>query len=366
VKAAYRRLVAEAHPDHGGEAAEFISIRAAYEILSAFLGRSAPEDDIAIPEELRAVIAGIVRDFQVHQQWLDEETARKLGVFETRMADYIRTASRSELRRFGDVFRVSWNATINALFSEYNTKCDEILRSYESWYTASTQAVFADLYRRELLHFVARRRFWEIFVVVVALAGALTAVIGWTGPVARWVSVGLLVAGAGLSYVGYWWWCWRQRKQRERVEPLSVAPFVLQEGARFRTEAAMRRGRRTTAAMGVAGLFIGNAAAGGFAVPLVGALAGMVFGGVFDRLLNPTGRVRESMQHDLRAFMTAAKPQVAAYVFQAHEDLLSDVRGQILANYQERVKKTVKLLTAGSAVAPKRSRRLGRRSSPVA
>jgi hypothetical protein len=118
--------------------------------------------------------------------------------------------------------------------------------------------------------------------------------------------------------------------------------------------------------MGVAGLFIGNAAAGGFTVPLVGALAGMAFGGVFDRLLNPTGRVRESMQHDLRTFMAAARPQVAAYVLQAHEDLLTDVRGQILTNYQERVKKTVKLLTAGSAVAQKRSRGLGRRPGPAA
>lgn len=366
VKAAYRRLVAESHPDHGGEAAEFIRIRAAYEILWAFLGRATPENDITIPEELRTVIAGIVRDFQAHQQWVDEETERQLRLFETRMADYIRTASRSELRQFGDVFRVSWNTTINALFNKYNETCDEILRTYESWYTKSTQAVFDDLYRRELLHFAARRRFWEIFVAVVAITGALTAVVGWAGPVARWVSTGLMVAAAGASYLGYWWWCRRQRRLRERVEPLSVAPFELQEGSRFRTEAIMRRGRRTTAAMGVAGLFIGNAAAGGFALPLVGAVAGMAFGGVFDRLLNPTGRVRESMQQDLRHFMAAARPQVATYVLQAHQGLLADVRGRIVANYQDRVKGTVRLLTAGSAVAPKRSRRLGRRAGSAA
>ena len=43
VKAAYRRRVTEAHPDQGGSAAEFIKVRAAYEILLAFLEQTAPE-----------------------------------------------------------------------------------------------------------------------------------------------------------------------------------------------------------------------------------------------------------------------------------------------------------------------------------
>jgi len=54
------------------------------------------------------------------------------------------------------------------------------------------------------------------------------------------------------------------------------------------------------------------------------------------------------MRDDLRRFMSMARPQVTGYVLEAHEQLLDEVRGQIVASYQERVKGTVKLLTAGS------------------
>jgi hypothetical protein len=347
LKAAYRRLVAEAHPDRGGKAADFIRIRAAYEILSAFLQQGTPEEEVGIPVELRAVIDGIVLDFRENRRWAEAETVRQMKIFESRMSDYIRTASRAELRQFSTVFRTSWNATIGVLFAKCNMRCDEILLGYESWYTKSTQAVFDDMYRRELLHFPLRVRFWEIFAVIAAFAGAATVVVGWTGPVVRWVSTGIMVAALVLSFLSYRWWCRRQRRSRETVEPLSVVPFQVQEGARFQTEKTMRRGRKTTAAMGVAGLFVGNAASSGFALPIVGAVAGMAFGGVFDRLLNPTGRMREGMQADLRSYMSMAQPQVTAYVLEVHETLLGDVRARIVSNYQERVTDTVKLLTTG-------------------
>jgi hypothetical protein len=351
VKAAYRRLVAEAHPDRGGEAAEFIRIRAAYEILTAFLKQGPPEDEIPIPADLRGVIDSIVRDFREHQRWAETETLTQLKTFETRMVTYIQSASRSELRQFSFTFRHSWDAIVGALFEKCNTRCDSILRDYESWYTESTQAVFDDLYRKELLHFAWRRRFWEIFLVLGAFAGALTVVIGWGEPVRRWVSISMIVGAAVLAFLAYRWRARRQRKTREKVEPLSVVPFEIQNGARFQTEATMRRGRRTTTAMGLAGMFLGNAASGGFAVPLVGAAAGAALGGVFDRLLNPTGQMRRSMQDDLHRFMNMARPQVTGYVLEAHDQLLDNVRGQIVANYQERVKGTVKLLTAGRSPA---------------
>ena len=57
------------------------------------------------------------------------------------------------------------------------------------------------------------------------------------------------------------------------------------------------------------------------------------------------------MLQELRRFMQVARLQVAGYVLEAHEQLLTDVRGQMVDNYQERVKGTVKLLTAGSGAA---------------
>jgi hypothetical protein len=174
-------------------------------------------------------------------------------------------------------------------------------------------------------------------------------VIGWEGPWRRWVSLTVVVVAAVVSFLAYRWSAKRRRRTREGVQPLSVVVFEINKNARFATESALRRGRRTTASLGLAGLFLGNAASGGFAVPVVGAVAGAALGGVLDRFLNPIARVREGMQTDLRRFMTMAQPQVTAYVLEAHNQLLDEVRAQIVESYQKRIKDTVKLLTAGSA-----------------
>jgi DnaJ domain len=359
VKTAYRRMATEAHPDRGGSAAEFIRVRAAYEILSGLLKLGAPgsgpggatetgadEEEVPIPADLRAVIDRIVAEFREHQRWAEDETLRQLAAFQAHMSKYIQTASRAELRKFSSVFRDSWNAIVGALFKECNNKSDEILRRYESWYSESTQAVFDDLYRKDLLSFAWRLRFWEVFAVIGAIAGALTVVIGW-GPSRRWISVAMLVIAFGISFAAYWRSARQRRKVREKAEPLSVVPFELPENGRFATENVLRRGRRTTAAFGAAGLFIGSAASTGLAIPAVAALAGAALGGAFDRFVNPTGRMRQGMQVDLVRFMDAARPQVVRYVLQAHQELLAEVRLRITESYQERVKSTVKLLTAG-------------------
>jgi len=346
VKSAYRRLVAEAHPDRGGEAAKFIRIRAAYEILHAFLQQGPLEDDIPISADLRGVIDSIVAEFREHQRRAEAETQAHMRTFEMRMKSYIQSASRAELRQFSGTFRNSWDAIVSALFTNCNARCDETLKEYESWYTKSTQAFFDRLYRRELLRFPRRRRFWEAFAILGAVAAALSLVIGWTPPVRLSMSAVLIASALGLSFLYYRWGVIKARKTRERVEPLSVVPFELQAGARFPTEVTLRRGRRRTAALGTAGMFLGNAAAGGVATPLLGAVAGAAVGGVIDRLFNPTAQMKAGLVGDVEQFMRVARPQVMAYVLEAHDELLTQVRDDIVANYQERVKNNVKLLNA--------------------
>jgi hypothetical protein len=364
VKTAYRRRVGATHPDRGGTAAEFIKVRAAYEILSGFLRDTAPragaaaasaagtaqqaaeEEEVPIPEDLRAVIDQIVRDFREHQRWAETEALRQLGALEKHMSEYIQRATRAELRQFSDAFRASWNAILRALFDKCNNRSDEILQRYESWYTQSTQSVFDDLYRKDLWSFAWRRRFWEVFAVLGAIAGALTVVIGW-GPSRRWVSVAVLLVAVGISFGAHWYSARRKRQLRDKAEPLSILPFQLPEEGRFATESKLRKGRRTTAAFGMAGLFLGSAAAGGFAVPAVAAVAGTALGGAFDRFINPTGRMREGMQADLKRFMASARPQVVRHVLEVHEELLSEVQIKITESYKERVKSTVKLLKSG-------------------
>jgi|GEM_PF-1794947 len=362
-KAAYRRLVAEAHPDRGGRTSDFIRIRAAYEILSAFLGERRPDggpagqrdgssgglwdDEIPVPAGLRDVIDAIVNDFREQQRWAETETLTHLDRFERNMRDHVRTASRSELRQFSTTFANGWAAVVRALFSTCNMRCDDIVQRYESWYTGDTQAFFDGLYRRELLRFPLRRRFWEVFVILGALAGALSVVVGWEGPWRRWVSVAMILVAAIVAFGVHWWTARRQRRTRQKREPLDVVVFEMDERTRFPTETALRRGRLTTAALGLAGAFVGGAASGGFAIPVVGAMAGAALGGAFDRFLNPTEQMRKNMEHDLGRFMALARTQVTAYVLEAHAELLDQVRGQIVDDYRDRVQETVKLLTAG-------------------
>lgn len=347
VKSAYRSRVSVAHPDHGGATADFIRVRAAYEIVSTFLHEPVLEDEAPIPADLRSVIENVVREFRQHQAWADEETARHMRTLHSKMSSYLSSASRAELRQFSTTFRNSWDASIDALFEKCNTRCDDIIQDYEGWYTANTQAVYDDLYRRELVRFAWRRRFWEAFLFLGALAGALTVVVGWESVARRSVSAVLILVAFVLAFFIHRWSARRERKRREKREPLSIVPFAIHPDARFQGERALRKGRRTTAAFGVAGLFLGNAASAGFAVPMVGAVAGAALGGALDRLLNPTDQMRESMGEELRRFMAVATPQVRGYVIEAHEQMLAEVREQIINNYRERMRGTVDLLTAG-------------------
>ncbi len=348
VKAAYRARIREAHPDQGGDASTFIKVRAAYEILSAVLHEPVVEDEVPIPPGLRSVIDGLVRAFREQQQWAQDETQRQMDLFETRMTEHIQSASRRDLRQFSGTFKNSWDASINALFLRCNKRCDSVIQEYETWYTSSTQAIFDEMYRKELLNFARSRRFWEVFLIAAVLGVALGWAFGWGSALGRWLSVALALVAFGLAFLAHRWVARRQRRIREKVEPLSVVPFQIQEGARFETEAALRQGRKATAALSVTGMMVGNAISGGLAAPVMGAVAGAALGGGFDRLLNPTKRMRQSMLVELRLFMQAARPQVTLYVLQAHERLLSEVQEQIVNNYEERVKGTVHLLTAGS------------------
>jgi hypothetical protein len=346
VRTAYRRMAAQTHPDQGGEAAEFIRVRAAYEILSAFLGTKDGNEDIPVPEGLREVIDRIVADFREQQRWAEAQTLAQLDRFEKHVTGLIQKATRNDLRNFSQIFNGAWSAALDSVFAACNERCDGVVSRYEAWYTQSTQSLFDSMYRRELLRFAFRRRFWEAFLLLGALAGALSVVIGWDGPWHRWVSVAVIVVALSVSFLYYRWWAKRGRRVREKVEPLSVVVFEIDRNARFATESTLRRGRRTTAALGLAGMFLGNAATGGFAVPVVGAVAGAALGGVLDRVFNPLDKARAGMQSDLRRFMAMARPQVTRYVLEAHEQLLDEVRGQIVENYRDRVKETVKLLTA--------------------
>ena len=348
VKAAYRHLVGVTHPDKGGDAAEFIRVRAAYEIISAYLKAGTVDDDIPVPVDLRVVIDSIVDDFRQHLRWAENETLVHLARFERDMRSYVAAATRAELRQFTATFRTSWNVTIAGLFASCNDRCDQILQSYESWYSKTTQSVFDRMYIKDVRSFLMRPRFYLYLFVLWVIVAVPVLVVGRGGSIAeRWIAVAIVVLMAGAAFLLYRRDCRRKRKLRPRLEPLSIVPFNLREDARFQAEATLRRGRRDTAGLGAAGLLLGDAVAGGLGGPAIGAAAGLIIGGVLDRVLNPTRQLRSAMEEELTQFMAIARSQVSRYVLEVHEQLLDEVRDLIVASYEARVKETVKLLAAG-------------------
>ncbi len=352
-KAAYRRLAATTHPDKGGSAADFIRLRAAYEIVAAHVDSTLDwagfDDEIPVPAELREVIEAIVADFRKQEEWAEEVTRRALEAFERQMTAYIARASRAELRQIGSRFQAQWNAMVVAIFKECNTRADAVVQRYEKWFSHSSGTVFRDLYRRDLWAFPWRAGFWEAFVVLGVVMGGLSVVIGWGEPWRLGLSSGLL-AGAGLaSFLIYRWRLRRACNSHRVAEPLAIGPFQMDEGTEPPTATRLRQGRRSTAAFGLGGFLLGSVAAGGLAAPAVGAVAGSVLGGLLDRALNPTEQVRKAMLVDLERFLRVARPQLLEYVSEAHSRLLKDVREKITSSYEERVRKTVRLVTAGSA-----------------
>jgi hypothetical protein len=347
-KAAYRRLVTIHHPDKGGRASDFIRIRAAYEIVGAFFEQGLGDEEIPVPDGLRTLIDDIVSEFREQYRWADAQANACLSGFEKRMRAYVQRATRTELRRFSATFRESWNATIRTFFSQCNDRCDVILQSYERWYTKDTQAVFDQMYLRELQRFAWRKRFY-LYLALSAPVGILVAVVlALDGRLAERIAAGVvMLAAIGIAFLGYRRDCRRRRRQRERVRPLEVVPFTLETGARFETDHAMRRGRRTTLSTGLTGLLLGEAATAWMGGPVVGAAAGLVLGTVVDRLVNPTPALKASLDKDISRFMVAARPQVLRYVLEAHGALLSDIQGRIVTDYQERARGLTKLLTSG-------------------
>ena len=348
VKAAYRRSVAQNHPDKGGDAAEFIRVRAAYEIIVSYLKAGLGDEDVPVPAGLREVIDSIVGDFREHMRWTENETLAHLGRLDRNMQDYVAKATRAELRQFSSTFSASWNATISHLFAQCNDRCDQILQSYESWYSRSTQVVFDRMYLKEVRSFMWRPRFYLYLLILWAVVAVPAFVLGSDGRgLGLWIAVALVIAMAVLAFLLYRRDCRRKRKIRERVEPLSVVPFSLKGDPRFQAEIALRRGRQATAGLGVTGLMLGDAVAVGLGGPAVGAVAGLLLGGVLDRVFNPTRQLRATMGQELAQFMELARIQVPRYVLEVHEQLLDDVRDLIVASYEARVKETVKLLAAG-------------------
>jgi len=349
VKAAYRRRALATHPDRGGDPRRFIRVQAAYEIVCGFLHEPVSEADIPVPDELRVVIDGILRDFRTQLEHAELSTDRFFAVFEAAMFAYVRAASRAQLRDFSAHFRREWQTGLGRLFGGFNQEYMDIVARYDGWFSEFSETTFDEAFRMKLLMVVRSRRFWQWFAGAFALGFLGGMWIGWAlapGTGSRGLWPGLAVGGvcATLVPIGYWLRACKRRSTPRDLTALEIQLFTLDERAEFQASHALKEARRGTAAAGFTGFMLGDLITASLAGPFLGAAAGLVLGGVVGRMLNPTEAMRRSLEGELRALLPAAHRSVTAYVLDSHRRVIADLRGEIVRNYEQRVRETARLL----------------------
>jgi len=353
LKAAYRRRALATHPDRGGDPRQFIRVQAAYEIVCGFLHVPVSEADIPVPDELRGVIDSILRDFRNQLGHAEQSTDRFFTAFEAAMLAYVRTASRAELRDFSTHFRREWHAGLGRLFGGFNQEYRNIVARYDGWFSEFSETAFDEAFRMQLLRVVRSRRFWQSFAGLFALGFLAGTWLGRAldiGTSGLTLGVGLAVgsACATLAPAGYWLRARKRRPTPRDLTALEIQLFTLDERAEFQASHTLKEARKGTAAAGFTGFMLGDLVMAGLAGPILGAAAGLVLGGVAGRLMNPTEAIRRSLEGELRSFFPAARRSVTGYVLDSHRRVIADLQGEIVRNYEQRVRETARLLAGGS------------------
>ncbi len=352
LKAAYRVRALATHPDRGGDPRQFIRVQAAYEIVCGFLHEPVTEADIPVPDELRGVIDSIIRDFRIQLEHAEESTDQFFASFEASMLSHVRTASRAELRDFSTHFRREWHAGLGNLFGGFNQEYRSIVGRYDGWFSQFSESAFEDAFRAQWLRAIRGGRFWQLLagLFAVGLVAGMWLGEAWRGGVGgpSW-SAGFVTgtACAMLVPVGYWLRARQRRATPRDLAPLQIQLFTLDERAEFQSSHALKEARKGTVSAGFAGAVLGDMIAVGLAGPVLGAVAGLALGGVAGRLLNPTESIRRSLEGELQAFFPAARRSVTGYVLESHRRVIADLQGEIVRNYEQRVRETARLLAAG-------------------
>lgn len=352
VKAAYRSRALATHPDRGGDPRGFIRVQAAYEIVCGFLNEPMIEADIPVPEELRGLIDAILRDFRVQLGHAEQSAGRFFDAFEAEMLAYACTASRAELRDFSIYFQHKWHGGLQHLFSGFNQECRSIVGRYDGWFSQFSETAFEDAFRVQWLRAIRGRRFRGLLgglFVVGFLAGMLLGDAWRSGVGGPFWSAGFVmgIVCAASVPAGYWLRARKRRAAPRDLAPLQIQLFRLDDRAEFQASHALKQARKGTTAAGFTGFMLGDMIATGLAGPVLGAVAGLALGGVAGRVLNPTVVIRRSLESELHAFLPAARRSVTGYVLEGHRRVIVDLHGEIVRNYEQRVRETARLLSAG-------------------
>ncbi len=390
IKSAYRKRVIETHPDKGGNSAEFIKVRAAYEILCSFLQSPDIDDDVPISDDLRSVIDEIVLEFRSQFERSEALCAQVFSEFNTTLQGRIASAGRDQLQGFSEVFRTQWNKLVCDLFEHFNANCRATIHKYEGWFQKTLEPTFEEIHKRKLRAFSTSPRFYFYGVLLLGLGSLFAAIAYGSGvsdsiadyTVSYLVPSGLLPYLSGLDSIHvsillgslmlvilpfiYQHDCDARRKYPADVQTLSVQLFKIDPGREFEGSVLLQQSSTFTKVAGFGGFNIGGLVSGGIGGSILGAMAGAVIGEVVGRIKNPTGKMRQMILDEFNRFVSIAEPEVTKYVRDSHQKLMQHIQKEILANYEQGIKKTVLLFAADSPPVDKSTSRQADSANPRA
>lgn len=355
IKSAYRKLVLKTHPDKGGKQEDFIKIQSAYEILCNFNKTDINTDDfeIPIPEELRKVIDEIVLDFNRIYSQAENLCNKKFDLFYNDMNNYIKVATRDQLKNFNQTFSEKWNLFIKNLFKEFNMNCNSLIKKYDGWFSKSMEVFFEEIYLSELKNYKNNPRFYlYLFLLFIASLIASFITFGTSNMIA--ILIIIISMPINLFLTKFIWKidCDSRKKKVEDLQILDIKPFKVSDNFDFSSSNTLKEGHKLKkdglSTGGSAGILVALASGKNFfGDALIGGAIGYAVGTVIDRFMNPTEKMRAQLQNEFENLMKLAHQEILEYVISSHQELLENLAKKVTDNYENRIKETIKLLKSG-------------------
>ncbi len=353
VKKAYRKRALETHPDRGGNSRDFIRVRAAYEIICKFL--ESPDlkatdidDEIPIPDELKSIIDQIVREFHQQFQRAEQLCQQAFSNFDNMMTRHIQYASRKDLENFGNTFRRNWNQLICNLFERFNSNCRATIYKYESWFDKTLEEIFDDLYKKQLKEYSKSPRFFIYSIILPIIVILLT----HNKPFLYRIVLSL--ASLLLLYPVYWFDCTLRRKTPHDVRTLDIQLFKIDRGTNFQGSAILKKASMDRAMSGITGMALSGFFSSSSRAPVAGLAIGFAIAEIYNRIKNPTSKIRNLIYNEYREFLAVAQPEITTYVIQTHQKLMNNIQQQIINSYSKGMKRTILLVAGHSDKANRR------------
>jgi DnaJ domain len=365
VRRAYRERVVDVHPDHGGNPADFIRVRAAYEILLDNM--DAPfeaEEELTVPADLQAIIDRLVADFRKQTQDATQRANQAIDNLQTRALRKLGDSTRHDLTMFDDYFRNEWNATISRVFGAINADCERVMGRYSQWVcSASEEALKKDKDSRDARTRMTRRAVGGGLIAVLAVVVAMILARSANGVDMRELEIRLAVAGF-LFLCALYFLSLAVPRDANGPRRMDNTPKPIQEtGLRIGTEHDFKADNRihehdrheglvdAAVLLGAGTTWV---ASGGILGPLATGVAvgwgGRILTSIPDgvnRILRPTGGIKKALETEVREFIELNRASVVAAIVEGNERVANGLERRVTDHYQQQMRATILMLRSG-------------------